>query len=112
MERIREPRELVAELHRRIAAKSPEHAELVARFEVLPSRVPAGDGRQAGGQARGEQISATFRGKLRTYLALRADGLDRELAAAALGIHPKTAQRYDSESYLAQDLGPEEASRT
>ena len=30
---LREPAEIVAELHAQIAAKSPQHAALVARFE-------------------------------------------------------------------------------
>jgi len=32
---VASPRQIVAELHARIAAKSPEHASLVARFDEL-----------------------------------------------------------------------------
>lgn len=110
---IREPWEIVEALHRAIAAKSPEHAELVAAFEALPcgrSKVLAGEGRQAGGYARGQHISEAFRARLRAYLELRQE-MSREQAAARLGIHYKTAQRYDLESYLADGLAPGEVSR-
>ena len=113
METIREPREIVAELHKRIAAKSPEHAALVARFEALPiarGKAIPGEGRQTGGLARGRHVSEAFRARLRAYLELRAH-MTREQAAAALGIHYTTAQRYDSESYLAGELAPEGVSR-
>lgn len=35
---LRSPSEIVADLHAQIAAKSPEHAALVAAFETLPRR--------------------------------------------------------------------------
>lgn len=110
-ENVRSSREIVAELHRQIAAKSFEQAALVAEFEALragtgrpgaPKAVP-GNGRQAGGLARGEHISAAFRDRLRRYLELRKR-MPREQAAAVLGIHYKTAQRYDSEAHLAGDV--------
>jgi len=36
---IRSPREIVAEIHEKIAAKSQRHAELVEAFERLPKKV-------------------------------------------------------------------------
>jgi hypothetical protein len=99
-EHVLEPQEIVAELHRQIAAKSSGRATLVAAFEALRRAVP-GEGRETGGLASGKLTSAACRERMRHYLGLRAAGLSRAQAAARMGIHVKTAQRYDSERYLA-----------
>jgi len=97
------PREIVAALHRQIAARSPEHAALVAEYRRLglerPRAVP-GDGREAGGYARGAHVSAACRERMRQFAALAAS-MGTEQAAARLGIHISTARRYVREGYLA-----------
>lgn len=103
---IREPAEIVAELHRAIAKRSPEHAALVAAFEELTAgkrRAEPGDGRETGGYARGQQVSADCRARMRRYLGLRQT-MSMVQAAAAMGIHPETARRYDRECWLVPEV--------
>ena len=93
----RTPREIVADLHRRIAAKSPAHAALVAGFEQ----------RQAGRRddladavARRPPVpsaSALRRAeRLRRFGELREAGRSREEAAAEVGVGPSAARSYDA----------------
>jgi hypothetical protein len=84
------PREIVRRLHREIAAKSPDHAALVAAFEAGWAKVPQGSGYvQIQKEARIE--------RLRKYAVLRADGANREDAARLVGVTTKTAENYDTD---------------
>jgi hypothetical protein len=79
--------EIVAELRREIAAKSPEHAALVAEYERLqelpPEQIPSHQGTN-----RNARISE--------YAELRDDGASRAEACEAMGIGDTTARSYDA----------------
>lgn len=89
------PREIVTALHERIAARSPEHARLVARF----ARVQAGLDAETVAAVDLRGAEAARRGRLqriRDYSRLRAGGMSREDAASRIGVGPDTAQRYEA----------------
>jgi hypothetical protein len=93
--RIRSPREIVAELHREIAAKSPRHARLVAAFEALPREdEPAWDEWEESLSAR-EIAREKRRARLRQYTDLRVSGMTKASAARELGIAGRTASEYE-----------------
>jgi hypothetical protein len=80
------PREIVARLHKVIAAKSPAHAALVARWEQ----------KQA---ARASDIHpqvTACRERMERYGELREDGMPPEEAAGEFGLQGSTAQRYEA----------------
>ena len=102
---VEHPSEIVARLHAEIAAKSPEHARLVAAFNAIPEdllgawdpddeRQPA-EPRPAGGPQRRRE----------GWLWLRASGISPDEARAQLGVSARTARRY--QQWLArQEVTP------
>jgi hypothetical protein len=92
---VEKPSEIVARLHARIAAKSPEHARLVAAFESIPEDLlgawdpldehPPAEDRPVGGPRRRRE----------GWLWLRTCGISPEEARAQLGVSTYTARRYE-----------------
>lgn len=85
-----EPRQIVARLHAEIAAKSPEHAALVAAFEALPGLPPAWDPAEEASARRAAWLERAGR-----YAAFRAV-LTQEAAARRLRICIRTARNYEA----------------
>jgi hypothetical protein len=101
---VENPAEIVARLHARIAAKSPEHARLVAAFESIPEELlgawdpldeqPPPEDRPVGGPRRRRE----------GWMWLRTCGISPEEARAQLGVSTYTARRY--EKWLASQEVP------
>jgi hypothetical protein len=89
-EKVEHPSVIVARLHAEIAAKSPEHAALVAEFEQLPRR-PG----QVGPSWWNLAQQAARDERIRRYTALRASGLSKKEAAAEVGVTVRRADRYE-----------------
>ncbi len=93
--RVEPPAEIVARLHAVIAAKSPEHARLVAAFESIPPELlgawdplderPVPEGRPVGGPRRRRE----------GWMWLRACGYGPAEARVQLGVSTYTARRYE-----------------
>lgn len=95
------PREIVRRLHREIAAKSPEHAALVAEYERYRSRPVTPGGRdEVNRQRKAERIE-----RMRKYAQLLASGLSRKEAARALGIGERKTYDYDADMHLVTGGG-------
>jgi hypothetical protein len=87
-----DPAQIVAGLHEQIAAKSPELARLVARYEAVmaarPQHVPP--------MARGADALRQDRlDRIARYGGLRDAGMSRAQAAAELDVSDSTALRYE-----------------
>jgi len=87
------PREIVAALHKQIAAKSPAHAALVAAYEAAPQR-PVRPVRQprrpaAAGSVRYRRLSI--------YAASRLGGASVKTAARKAGISRESGQQYEAD---------------
>jgi len=96
------PREIVTALHEKMAARSPELAELVARFNA---RQAALDAAAAAGDPRGREATRNARAqRIRDYSAARDQALARGLtpvqaraeAAPQVGVTVHTAEKYDT----------------
>jgi hypothetical protein len=83
-----EPREIVAALHAEIAAKSPEHAALVAAWDAMRA------GRMAVPCPGEAAVCAARQARVREYAKLRGQGLTLAQAAGRLGVSPRTAETY------------------
>jgi hypothetical protein len=84
-----EPAQIVALLHARIAARSPEGAALVAAWDALRAGAAAPE-RCPGAAA----VAIARQARARAYRDLVGRGLTREQAAARLGVSPRTAETY------------------
>ena len=87
-----EPREIAAWLHELIAAKSPEHAGLVAAFEDRN----AGKVRPGPPQRFPRSPYLPRLERLGRYCVLRGSGTGKKAAATQVGIRPRTADRYET----------------
>ena len=95
------PAEIVAELHKRIAAKSPEHARLVAAFhraQEMRRLLLLGDGHE-------NVLKTSRKWRVSEYGKLRARGVSVEAAAAAVGVSVSTAGEYGRELRRAAQDG-------
>ena len=91
--RIRSPREIVADLHTRIAAKSPRHAKLVADFEALPREPePDWDEWEQESLSVREIAQAKRRARLRQYTDLRIQTYKKHYWDDMTEINRQTAQ--------------------
>ena len=86
------PAEIVTRLHKLIAAKSPEHAALVARWEQKQAAAWPGVHHQV----------AACRERMERYGELREDGATPEEAAGDIGLRGSTAQRYEAHYQAAR----------
>jgi hypothetical protein len=86
-----ETRRIVAELHKQIAAKSPEHAALVAAFEALPSLPPAWDPAEEAAARRAAWLEQAER-----LAGFRERGLTQVAAARRIGVCERTAKNYEA----------------
>lgn len=86
------PREIVARLHERIAAQSPDHAALVAAYQRTRAamRVPPGPVQVFPRSPRRSRLA-----RQEAYAALRGAGTGRKDAAALVGVCRRTADRYE-----------------
>jgi len=99
--RIRPPQEIVADLHKRIAAKSPRHAAILAAFERLPREdTPAWDEREEAATSQ-EIARAKRQARLRRYTTLRLSGTSSIAAARELGLKERTAREYEHDMRAA-----------
>jgi hypothetical protein len=93
----RTPQEITAELHAEIAARSPEHAALVAEFE----RADALRVRPSGGRdAHNARLMAERDERMREYAALRASGLDKMAARRRMDLSDTAGKRYEADMHL------------
>lgn len=83
------PEEVLAGLHAEIAAKSPGHARLVARYEEIRAAQP-----RPAAPFPAERLARLAR--LEAYGRHRDAGLDRAEAAARTGISVRTAEKYEA----------------
>ena len=83
--------QITARLHAEIAAKSPEHAALVAAFEALPGLPPAWDPAEEAAAKRTAWLE-----RAAEYAALRSLDLTQEAAARHLRVCVRTAQNYEA----------------
>lgn len=87
------PRQIVAQLHKQIAAKSPQHARLVAAFHAL-ERERAEREKKAGHRKRPCAASDARRERLEEFAALMESGLPVKAAARQMGVNARTARGY------------------
>ena len=88
------PREIVAVLHREIAAQSPERAVLVAEYEALPAKpgYPLRTPRLPSGGRSSARLE-----RLEVYTALRLSGTGQKAAATRAGISHHTGRQYEAD---------------
>lgn len=84
------PRQIVARLHRQIAAKSPEHARLVAEFEALSC-----DEENPRNPLSAQ--SAARRVRIEEFAGLMKSGLTVKAAARRVGISERVGRAYRHE---------------
>ena len=92
----RTPAEIVALLHAEIAARSPEHAALVAAWDAMRAEQRAlTETGQAPVRRPGSAAVVAYRqDRVRAYRDMLGQGLTPEQAAERLGISPRTAETY------------------
>lgn len=98
-ETVESPREIVARLHERIAAKSPEHAALVAGFEQRQAerRLVLADAVSRRAVPPAPSIASRRSSeRIRRFAIARDAGKGREEAAAEVGVGPSAARNYDA----------------
>ena len=93
------PAEIVAQLRAEIAAKSPEHARLVARYEAAE--------RAAAERPRLHIRSAERVARMEEYARLRRSGMSKRDARGKVGVSKSVGHRYEADMRL---IDPGEAS--
>lgn len=86
------PREIVARVHERIAALSPEHASLVAAYEAIP--------RSAQRPVRRPRPHPAYQSRQRrltVYSQLRLAGREPRAAARSAGVGPSSSAQYEAD---------------
>jgi hypothetical protein len=88
------PREIVALLHAEIAARSPEHAALVAAWDAMRAAARLPDAAAPVPRPGSAAVVAYRQDRVRAYRDMLGQGLTPEQAAERLGISPRTAETY------------------